>query len=222
MPRIARVVVPGVPHHVTQRGNRCQPTFFMDDDYRFYRLVLREWCRRGGVEIWAYCLMPDHVHLVAVPDSESGLRCSIGEAHKRYTCMVNAREGWKGHLWQGRFFSCPLDESFLLAAARHIEMNPVRTGLVDDAGRYPWSSAGPHLKERDDMLVNVRPLLERAGNWRDFLSSPVSVRETEALRQHEKTGRPLGDARFVRKLENDLNRKFFKQKPGPKSKSVYY
>ena len=220
MPRIARVVVPGVPHHITQRGNRRQTTFFGDEDYRFYREVLGDWCGRCRVEIWAYCLMPNHVHLIAVPDTEYGLRSSIGEAHKRYTRMVNTREGWKGHLWQGRFFSYPLDNSYLLAAVRYIEMNPVRAGLVDSPDRYPWSSAAAHLRGYDDRLVRTKPLLEIVGDWEAFLFDPLSSKEYGDLKRHEKTGRPLGDSNFIEQIEKSLKRTLQRQKPGPKSRST--
>ena len=103
--RMARVVVPGVPHHVTQRGNRRQTTFFRESDYEDYRALVAQWCSSQGVEVWAYCLMPNHVHLVAVPSTKGALRAAIGEAHRRYTVMVNRREGWRGCLWQGRFSS---------------------------------------------------------------------------------------------------------------------
>ena len=125
MARLARIVVPGMPHHITQRGNRRQQTFFNSDDYSVYIDLMAQWCREQGVRIWAYCLMPNHVHLVAVPSSEGGLRRAIGEAHRRYTRRVNFREGWRGHLWQGRFASFVMDESYLLAAARYVELNPV-------------------------------------------------------------------------------------------------
>src|SRR3989304_3449154 len=104
MARLARVVVPGYPHHITQRGNRRQQTFFCDEDYQAYIALMSEWWSRLGVSIWFYCLMPNHVHLIAVPESEDGLRKAIGEAHRRYTRRVNFREGWRGHLWQGGIF----------------------------------------------------------------------------------------------------------------------
>ena len=110
MPRLARVVVPGLPHHITQRGNRRQQTFSCDEDYRSYLELMGQWCSAHQVEIWAYCLMPNHVHLIAVPQSADGLRRAVGEAHRRYTRSVNFREGWRGHLWQGRFASFVLDE----------------------------------------------------------------------------------------------------------------
>ena len=129
MTRIARVVAPGYPHHVTQRGNRRQQTFFGDDDYQAYMDLMTEWCGHHGNEVWAYCLMPNHVHPVVVPSSEDGFRRGIGEAHRRYSRRINFREGWRGHLWQGRFGSYVMDEKHLLAAVRYIEMNPVRAGM---------------------------------------------------------------------------------------------
>src|SRR5512137_3121050 len=118
MARIARVVAPGFAHHVTQRGNRRQQAFFRDDDYRAYRALMAQWCQSCGVAVWAYCLMPNHSHLIVVPRSEDGLRRAIGEAHRRYTRLVNFRKKWKGHLWQGRFASFLMDEKYLLAATR--------------------------------------------------------------------------------------------------------
>ena len=148
MARLARLVVPGLPHHVTQRGNRRQQTFFCEEDYAAYLELMAEWCAKRGVEIWAYCLMPNHVHLVAVPQSKDGLRRAIGEAHRRYTRRINFREKWRGYLWQGRFASFVMDEPYLLAAARYVELNPLRANLVADAAEWPWSSAGAHLWRR--------------------------------------------------------------------------
>lgn len=133
MPRIARIVAPGYPHHITQRGNRRQTTFFSNDDYEAYIDLMGAWCSEYGVEIWAYCLMPNHVHLVAVPKEKDSLNRAIGEAHRRYTRMVNFREGWRGHLWQGRFASYVMDEKYLLACVRYVENNPVRAKLSDQA-----------------------------------------------------------------------------------------
>lgn len=218
MTRIARVVVPGCPHHITQRGNRRLETFFCDEDYRAYLFLMAEWCFRRDVEVWAYCLMPNHVHLIAVPKSEDGLRRAIGEAHRRYTRMVNFREGWRGHLWQGRFCSFPLSESYLLAAARYVERNPVRAGLAEKPEAYPWSSAVAHMSGRDDVLVKVSPLLEIVGDWRGFLSTEEG-KEMEAIRRHERTGRPLGNEDFIIGIESFLGRIVRKQKPGPKAKA---
>lgn len=177
---------------------------------------MAEWCQRCGVEIWAYCLMPNHVHLVAVPESEEGLRRAIGEAHRRYSRHVNFQKGWRGHLWQGRFASYPMDERYLLTVARYVELNPIRAGLADRVEQYPWSSALAHIKGRDDELVTVSLLRDMVGDWRDFLAEDVSAQEVEKLRRHERTGRPLGSDGFIAKLEKQLNRLLQKQKPGPK------
>ena len=205
-----------MPHHVTQRGNRRQPTFFCDEDYEAYIELMGEWCCEQDVEIWAYCLMPNHVHLIAVPKSEDGLRRAIGEAHRRYTRRVNFREGWRGHLWQGRFASFVLDEPYLLAAARYVELNPMRAGLVDSPRDYRWSSAAAHLKAKDDGLVRASPLLEIAGNWRRLLTSAVREEELDQFREHERTGRVMGNEDFQRRLEKKLGRVLRRQKPGPK------
>jgi putative transposase len=130
--------------------------------------------------------------------------------------MVNFREGWRGHLWQGRFGSFVLDEPYLLTAARYIELNPVRAGLVEAPSRYRWSSAAAHVRRRDDALVTVSPLLELAPNWRAFLARVIREEDIKILRAHETTGRPLGDEEFLATLEESLGRILRKQKPGPK------
>ena len=159
--------------------------------------------------------MPNHVHLIAVPQDEQGLARAIGEAHRRYTRRVNFREGWRGHLWQERFASFPMDETYLLAAARYVEMNPVHAGLVKRPEDYPWSSARAHIEGRDDSLVKVAPLLEIVGDWRTFLDIPATD-DPDLLRRHERTGRPLGGETFVERLEAELKRTLRPQKPGPK------
>jgi len=151
---------------------------------------MSEWCSRWHVAVWAYCLMPNHVHMIMVPKSEEGVRRATGEAHRRYTRRVNFREGWRGHLWQGRFASVPLDQRYLLAAA--------------------------HLAGRDDALVKVEPLLAMVGNWKDFLLSGVTKEEIEGLRRHERTERPLGNDGFVGQLEELLGRILQRRRPGRK------
>ncbi|MDD2463976.1 MAG: transposase [Desulfobulbus sp.] len=162
--------------------------------------------------------MPNHIHLIAVPQTTEGLPRAIGEAHRRYTRHINFRENWRGHLWQGRFASFPMDETHLLATARYIEMNPVAAGLAQQPADYRWSSARAHLAEEDDELVKVGPLLDLVPDWEQFLElSPIE--ELDLLRQHERTGRPLGDKGFVEALEQTLGRVLQPQKPGPKKKS---
>jgi putative transposase len=218
MARLARVVAPGIPHHVTQRGNRRQQVFFNDDDYAAYRALLAEGCRAAGVAVWAYCLMPNHVHLILTPSDADGLRAALGEAHRRYTRHVNLREGWRGYLWQGRFASCPMDEAHLLACARYVELNPVRARLARRPRDWRWSSARAHLAGKDDGLVRVRPLLALAPDWPDFLAEGLDEADHEAIRAGERTGRPLGSARFVARLEKRLDRPLARRKPGPKAK----
>lgn len=216
MARIARVVVPGVPHHVTQRGNRRQKTFFEDGDYARYKALLAEGCKDSGVEVWAYCLMPNHVHLILVPADEDGLRAALSETHRRYTRMINQRMGWTGFLWQGRFASVAMDGEHLMRCARYVEQNPVRARLVERARDWRWSSARAHLKGEDDGLVRVGPLLEQVSDWREFLGERLTNDEMAPIRAGERTGRPLGPDPFLKQLERRLGRVLIKQKPGPK------
>jgi len=218
MARIARIIAPGVPHHVTQRGNRRQQTFFCDEDYSTYIKLMGQWCGKYKVEIWSWCLMPNHVHLVAVPQTVDGLARAIGEAHRRYTLHINNRENWRGHLWQERFASFPLDDRHLLAAARYIEMNPVAAGLAEQPGAYRWSSARAHLHGEADGLVNAAPLLGLVDNWQALLTLS-SAEELELLHRHERTGRPLGGEPFLDQLEQRLGRRLRPQKPGPKKQA---
>jgi putative transposase len=217
---MARVIVARYPHHVTQRGNRSQKTFFGDDDYAAYLDLMAQWCQQRGVAVWAYCLMPNHSHLIAVPTSEDGLRLAIGEAHRRYTRRVNFREGWRGHLWQGRFASFVLDHYYLLAAARYVELNPVRAGLVRRPEQWRWSSAAAHLAGRDDALVKVGPLLKHVSDWRSFLAEDGPEELAARLHRHENTGRPLGKKAFITRLESRMGRPLAPQRPGRKPKKT--
>jgi putative transposase len=216
MARMARVVVSNIPHHITQRGNRRLETFFSEADYREYLYLMAEWCNRCKVQVWSYCLMPNHVHLIVVPESEDGLRRALGEAHRRYTRYINFQKGWKGHLWQGRFASFPMDEQYLIATARYIELNPVKAGFVKRPEDYRWSSAKAHLQGEDDILVKAGPLLAIISDWRGLLLSDLSAKEYETIRRHERSGRPLGNEAFLARLERLTARVLKKQKPGPK------
>ena len=219
MARIARVIVPGYPHHITQRGNRRQAVFFCDDDYLAYIDLMAFWCRKHHVDIWAWCLMPNHVHLIAVPQNEEGLARAVGEAHRRYTRRINFRENWRGHLWQERFASFPMDEHHLLAAARYIEMNPVAAKLAEQPEDYRWSSVHAHLSGNDDTLTKTAPLLDMIPNWKEFLRlSPEE--EVDLIHRHERTGRPLGAPSFIENIEQVLQRTLRPQKPGPKKKML--
>ena len=206
----------GTPHHVTQRGNRRQAVFFSDDDYQTYKSLLAEGCAAAGVAIWAYCLMPNHVHLILVPGDADGLRAALSDTHRRYSRGVNFREGWRGYLWQGRFASAPMDDGHLMAAARHVELNPVRAKLAARATDWPWSSARAHLTGRGDGVVDVTRLLEREPDWATFLAGGLDADAHAAIRSAERTGRPLGDEAFTARLEQSLGRSLARQKPGRK------
>lgn len=219
MARMARLVVPGYPHHVTQRGNRRQQTFFSARDYRKYAQLVSDRKSAAGITIWAYCLMPNHVHLIVVPERCSSLAELFSEVHREYTRHINLRRGWRGHLWQGRFFSCVMDERHVIAAARYVELNPVRANLCRQPEQWPWSSARAHLSNRDDTLVSVRPMLELVDDWQTYLRIPSADCDYETIRLHSRTGRPWGDKEFVETLERSTGRALKKKKPGPRRSS---
>jgi putative transposase len=220
MARLARIVAAGVAHLVVQRGNRGQNVFFGDGDYALYKELLAEGCKAAGTAIWAYCLMPNQVQLLLVPSDEDGLRAALGDAHRRYTRAINLREGWRGFLWQGRFASFPMDEAHVLEAARTVERAPVRDKLARSVRDWKWSSARAHLAGKSDGVVDVKPLRALVHDWAAFLRSPPPEGALEAIRKSESTGRPLGSAGFIKKLEKRLGRTLAKQKPGPKPKGA--
>lgn len=218
MARLPRLVLPGYPYHVTQRGNRRQQVFFEDADYVLYRDLLAEAAQRAGAEIWAYCLMPNHVHVIVVPSDEDGLRRTFADAHRRYTGFINARHRWTGHLWQGRFGAVVMDEAHLAHAMRYVALNPVRARLVERAEDWAWSSVRAHLAEEDDALVAVRPALERYGDFAAFLGVPADYTEPwQMLRKAETTGRPIGASDWVDEIEKLTGRVLAPQKRGPKA-----
>jgi len=200
LPRYGRIVYPGVPHHITQRGNRRQRVFFSDDDKALYLELLARWTRAAGVAIWAYCLMDNHVHFVAVPETDSGLAVVIGETHKAYTKYINRREGWTGYLWQGRFSSFPMDMPYLYRAMRYDELNPVRAEIVAKASDHNWSSARTHVSGTDDPLVSRNPLDMSRAEWEAYLMAGLIEPETVLFREHTSSCSPLGDEGFLKKI----------------------
>jgi len=218
MARLARVVIPGFPHHVTQRGNRRERTFFGDGDYALYRDLIADAARKAGSEIWAYCLMPNHVHMIIVPSTQDGLRRTFADAHRRYTGHINARLKVTGHLWQGRFGSVVMDEEHLYHAVRYVSLNPVRAGLVRHAAEWEWSSARAHKAGRSDGLVTVKPVLERYGDFETYLGedSDAEAAAFKALRQSETTGRPIGGDDWLDTLERSTGRRLKPAKRGRK------
>ncbi len=216
MARMARVVIPKFPHHVTQRGNIRQKTFFKDSDYSYYLELMSKYSKAVNTQIWAYYLVPNHVHRVMVPAQKDGLRATLGEAHRRYTRHINFRHGWRGHLWQERFHSFMMDEDYLLATVRYMENNPVTARLCEKATQWRWSSARAHIMKQDDTLVTVKPMLERVNDWASYLSDSRSNRENQALiQQHTRTGRSLGSKEFISKIELLTGKVLSRRKPGP-------
>ena len=182
MPRKARVVVPGLPHHVTQRGVRRQQVFFEEADYILYLAILTSVCAKVGVDIWAYCLMPNHVHFIAVPLRPDGLARAFGFAHQHYAVCINARYGWQGHLWQERFGSTVIkNDEYLMVCARYIDLNPVDGGLCREPEGWRWSSVHAHLNNEPDGVVTLAPLCDLVTDWRDFLAQKSDPRIVDAL-----------------------------------------
>ena len=221
MARLARVVVPDVPHHITQRGNRRQDVFFSDADYSAYTALISDSCTTNAVSCLAWCLMPNHVHLILVPSDTDGLRAALAEAHRRYSRRINSAHGWTGYLWQGRFASYPMDDTHLMNAVRYIELNPVRAGLVKRAEDWRWSSARAHVKDTQDGLTDIKALSGIYRNWKAMLQNGFSAGdlaedEITAFEQHSRTGRPLGNETFIEKLEAQTGRALKAKKPGRK------
>lgn len=210
MPRTARIVIPGCAHHITQRGNNRQDVFFVDDDRRAYLEILKLQSERFGLEVLGYCLMPNHVHLVAVPAEEQSLARVLGRTHLVYAQHVNRLHGRSGHLWQNRFWSCATDEDHFWSALRYIERNPVRAKLVRRAWRWQWSSAAAHCDGLDPTrLLDMAKWREQSAGlaWEKMLTEPEDERIIAALRLGTSRGRPLGSDRFLSKLETALGRR---------------
>jgi putative transposase len=219
MARLARVVVPGIPHHITQRGNGRAKTFFSDDDYDLYRRQLIDKCREARVRCLAYVLMPNHVHLILVPKDEDGLRKALSATHRAYAGIINARRKKTGHFWQGRFGCVAMDDMHLEAAIRYVLLNPVRAKLAKKPEDWRWSSATALLKNRSDGLTDTETVRDQFGNIRHLLGDMPELEMMEImLRRAETVGRPLGSTAFLDKLERKLDRSLKPLKRGPKAK----
>lgn len=214
MARMKRIVVPGYPHHVVQRGVRSMDIFFSAEDREEYLALLREQSEKAGVHYLAYCLMNNHVHLLAVPEREDSLARAIGEAHRRYTRMINFRENVRGFLFQGRFFSCPVfTDRYLLASVRYIERNPVTAGMVSIPWNYNWSSASYHCAATpSDPLIIESSFFDGVGDWRQLLSSDSVL--SPQLEEKIRTGRPFGPEKFYGIVETISGRDVRPGRPG--------
>ncbi len=219
MARLARVVIPSLPHLVTQRGNGRARAFFCDDDYRLYRDLLGRHCREAGVEVWAWVLMPNHVHLILNPNDPDGLRRALSKVHRRYAGHVHARQRRTGHFWQGRFGAVAMDEDHLAAALRYVALNPVRARLVKRALDWRWSSVHAHLAGREDGVTALRPVLDRFERFADLLDNSALEALQASLRQAETIGRPVGGAAFLDELETKTDRDLRPKPRGPKPRT---
>jgi putative transposase len=216
MARLARVVIPGHPHLVTQRGNGRARTFFGDDDYALYQDLLATHCAAASVEVWAWCLMPNHLHLILVPSDRDGLRRALARVHRAYAGIIQARRKRSGHFWQGRFGAVAMDEDYLAAALRYVALNPVRARLVRRAQDWQWSSTRAHLRGRDDGLTALQPVKHRFPRFADLLAIDAAPEMFARLRAAESIGRPLGSDRFLARLERSTGRTLKAGKRGPK------
>jgi putative transposase len=208
MARLARSTVIGYPHHVVQRGNNDRTVFETDADYRRYLDWLHEYAPRYAVDVWAYCLMPNHVHFICVPKADGALARAFNTTHMRYAQYFNGKRAVTGPLWRPRFMSCVLDEPSVHEEVRFIETNPVRAGIVPQPNAYPWSSARSHLTgSPDPVLTDGNFLPGVISDWGAYLSSGGDEALHRRVRERLKTGRPVGDAAFVRTLEGIMGRR---------------
>ena len=217
MPRMARAVIPGVAHHLTQRGVNRQDVFFSDTNREVY-LRLAAWClSEFRVRPLAYCLMTNHVHWVVVPSSAQDLARAFGILHGRFAQHMNTALGRNGHFWQNRFFSCALDEPHMWTAMRYVERNPVRAGLVQQADHWKWSSAAPRLRSAHSPVpLDFAPWRERFSSeqWHSALLAESVTEADQRLRASTYTGRPIGTEAFVQHAESVLNRPLKPRKGG--------
>ena len=220
MPRVARTVAKGYPHHVTQRGNYRQAIFESDEDFIQYLKWLKAYSRKYGLDIWAYCLMDNHVHFICVPKHEETLARIFNMLHMRYAQYINRRRNASGHLWQGRFYSTILDEAHVYAAVRYVENNPVRKGMVKKAEDYRWSSAREHIDAAPEVVSGNCFLQQEIRNWRKFLSAREDTAMAQEIRKSSMTGRPCGDESFIKKLEKRFGRRLKALPRGRPKKAV--
>ena len=214
MPRSARIVVPGLAHHVIQRGNRQQRVFFSDDDRQAYLDLLAIYCRKTKTRCLAWCLMDNHIHLILVPDRADGLRAALAAIHTAYSQRINTAQAASGHLFQGRFLSYPMDDSHLMVAVRYIENNPIKAGLVDRAEEWRWSSARAHILKTSDGLTDIAALGQHVANWSAMLAGGLEA--ADQIDTALKTGLPLGGDQWREMVASQFGRQLIPAKRGPK------
>ena len=214
MGRKLRIVAPGFPHHVTQRGNYKQAIFEEDGDRRKYLGLIKKYSEKYQLKIWAYCLMKNHVHFIVVPSLIDSLPKTFKQVNRLYSVYFNNKKEQTGHLWQNRYYSCVLDEAHFMAAVRYVENNPVRAGIANKAEDYQWSSATSHVNNiSDPILSNDLPLLDMIPDWREYLYLDKDKQASEKIRECTMSGKPAGSDLFINILEDILGTeiKFKKQ-----------
>jgi putative transposase len=219
MARIARIVVPGCPHHVTHRGNHGDDIFFTPRDRDLYIAILKRHSARYNLDILAWCLMSNHIHLVAAPADGDSLAKTIGHTHRKYSRKINEDRGWSGHLWANRYYSTPLDEPHLMASVKYVETNPVHAGLVSRAEDWPWSSARAHaFAVADPLIATAYPFTDprAVDDWASWLTDGVNENMVDMIRRNTITGRPTGSSEFIEGLEILTNRRLTPGKRGRK------
>ncbi|WP_052748931.1 transposase [Arsukibacterium ikkense] len=208
-----------VPHHITQRGNRREPVFFSDDDRHYYIKWLGHYSKLHGLDILAYCLMDNHIHLVAVPNTIDSMHLVMRPLNMRYAQRINRGFGWSGHLWQGRFYSSPLDDTHMWQAIRYVNRNPVRAGMVAHAQDYVWSSAAYYCGNLIDPLITKCATWAKRhktfhSDWQSWLGLNEPEQDLLKLRQCFNKGLPCGNDDFVGQLELRLGRSLRSKKVG--------
>ena len=213
MARIKRIVIPNIPHHITQRGVRSMNIFLKDEDYEYYKKLLLEQCSIYELKVVSYCLMTNHVHLIVIPKNKESLSKAIGETHRLYTRKINFEQKVKGHLFQERFYSTPLDEEHFLYALRYVEQNPVKAFMVKYPWDYKYSSTRYRLDIQEDKLLSKYEPIDSIEDYKEFLGKTTN---DKTIQEKTRTGKPCGNDEFYKKIKELTGNDYSRKKPGPK------
>ncbi len=218
MAKIRRIVIPNTPHLVTQRGVRSMNIFFKEEDYIYYKKMLLEQCKIHSLKVVSYCLMTNHVHLIVIPKNKESLSKAIGETHRLYTRKINFEQKVKGHLFQERFYSTPLDETHFLYALRYVEQNPVKAYMVKYPWEYKYSSVRYRLKLiKEDLLLSSCKEIDGIEDYKKFLQEEAKIK---LIKEKTRTGKPCGDKDFYDKIQEITGFDYKNKKTGPKKKAI--
>ncbi|MEA3305502.1 MAG: transposase [Candidatus Omnitrophota bacterium] len=213
MPRHARIVIPNVAHHITQRGNYSQGIFKVTADYKKYCIWMKEYSKKYKLDILAYCLMSNHVHFIVIPKREDSLKLVFNTAHMRYSQYMNRKKKAHGHLWQSRFFSCLLDDVHLYRAIRYVERNPVRAKMVKRAWEYQWSSAQEHAGMETSLIPISKSFDMNYEEWKRYMCDKDPEIEKEIWLKTQR-GLAVGEKQFIKRIERKIERSLECLNPG--------